>query len=218
MSIVLLIYSIRNKRKNICKVLCIINVFYAIYILCNCGFISGGWLDLDIGLEFVIFIPLVILAEIIFIVGIIFNCIKIKKLDVVVRAKSVISIMVFVLLLPVLAIILPICREMTLLNNSDFILVGTEGEMFGENTLVYTIGENYCKKVSVGANFRGAWIDKYFINPAHELDVYGSVSESEYHVEKSEDYGIVSLYKDDVCIDKFDIGNSISLRRAFLRN
>lgn len=129
-------------------------------------------MDLDIGLEFVIFIPLVILAEIIFIVCIIFNCIKIKKLDVVVRAKSVISIMVFVLLLPVLAIILPICREMTLLNNSDFILVGTEGEMFGKNTLVYTIGENYCKKVSIGANFRGAWIDKYFINPANAFTLY----------------------------------------------
>lgn len=174
-SILFLIKSKQNKDITVYKNIRIISIIYIIYILINL-FILPTALCLDVGLEILFLLPIQIIGVIIYIISIIICSKKIKKIDKNdIKTSKVGLILIGAILLPIIIFMLIFLKEITLLNTSDLLLVynnsGNGG--FGEGkSLVYAIKQNYCKEISVGADFNGYKIEEYCIKTPRELEEY----------------------------------------------
>lgn len=174
-SIISLIFSIKNKDISIYKNIRIISIVYIIYMFLNFC-ILPSLLDLEIGLEILLLVPIHIIAVIIYIISIIICSRKIKKIEKNnIKSSNLHSPTILVILLPILIFAIVLIKEFILLNNSDLVLVyddsGNGG--FGDGkTLVYTINQNYCKEVSIGADFGGYQIENFFVKTPQNLKEY----------------------------------------------
>jgi len=199
MSLIFLITSIKKKDIIIYKNIKIISIVYIVYMFINSS-ILPSILYLELGLETILLLPLQIIAVIFYIISIIICGKKIKNIDQNnIKSSKISSISIGMILIPVIILIIVILKEFILINNSDLILVyddsGNGG--FGDGkTLVYTINQNYCKEVSIGADFRGYKIENFFVKS------YKNLKECEYKVDytainSNKKYTLQSLIRED---------------------
>lgn len=209
-SIVVLIKSIRNKDINIAKNILLISIIYLAFFLINFYIIPFS-LGLDIGLEFLLLIPIKILAEILYVVSIITCIIKIKKLNNNENRNTKIYRSTLVLIIsPILIFILLIFRELIILNNSNLILVyhdSGNGGIGDSKKFVYAIEENYCKKLSIGASYL---IENFFIKPSTRLEVY------DYDIEYNSNDEYILKYSEYFSAEKNLILNEIKNELDYL--
>ena len=162
MSIILLIYSIRNKNKNICQTICIIDIVYIAYFFI--GLFLTEILFLNVGMEMLLFYLFFFASTIIYIISIIICCVKKRKLTTVNKSKRTSVLIKILLLFPIIAFFTTFCREIYLLNNSEVVLVSGS---------IHALGRDYYEEVSIGADFNGYKIKNFLPKSHTSLKAYG---------------------------------------------
>lgn len=173
MSIILLIYSIRNKNKNICNSICIIDIVYIIYFFI--AMFLTERLFLDVGLEMLLFYLCFLVSTIIYLVSIVICCIKKRKLTKVNKSKRISILIIILLLLPVIAFFITFYREIYLLNNSNLVLVSHSngnGSIGAASSSIHVLGTDYYEEVSIGADSGGYKIKNFLPQSYTVLKAY----------------------------------------------
>lgn len=203
-SILLLSDSIDNKNKYICNWIILIDFIYILYLIIIYRLM--GILYIPVGLE-VLFIYLIeFVAGILYIISIILNLNKRKKIDTYIKSKKVILAAMFLILLPVILISTSVVQNKQMINNSDLLLIyessGNGG--FGDSkTFAYAIGKDYCKQFDLGTDFYGYKMEKFLPKNAVEIN---DLDDTDFEVrfnESTKDNSI-SVYKNrkKICKEK----------------
>ena len=198
-SIIVLVYSI--KTKNNCKYIIIISIIYIIYSILLIEFLPP-LLSLSIGLELLIYRATELITIIIFIISIIISNKKSKDLNN--KTKSGKVILIILILLPTITFSYSYIKEMYYINNSKLVLVYKEGENFNTNYYAYAINNNYCKKISIGTDFKAYKIKYYLPKEYKKLNYRWSTDNIEIDRNK------IIIYRNNKLIIKEKIVNNIS--------
>lgn len=197
-SIVLLIYSIRNNNKYICKNIRMISIFYIGYLITNLCMISI--LYIPVGLEVLFIYLFSFIGIIIYIVSIILNSIKIKKIPRYEKIKKNLIITIILIIIPVLFVSANILNEKHLINNSDLIVVyhsSGNGGMGDSDTFAYAIGEDFCKQFDLGIDIGGYYLREFLPYNAVGITDMNDISViTDYEIVVNEDDSI-SVYKNN---------------------
>ncbi len=204
LSIPIIIYSIKNKNKGICKSIKTINIFYIIYLILNIVVIPNV-LRIDTGLEFLLLVLIAFIAIIIYIISIIICSKKIKKDKVSFTRKSIL-VMLVLIVLPILLFSYSLLREYYLITNSDIVIVyksnGNGG--FGDSkNLAYAINDNYIKEISLGIAIGDYSLERYLPKKAQKIDDIENIDN--YKVSLNEEENYIIIYKDNKLIHKEQI-------------
>lgn len=212
-SFALLMWSMESKNKYTCRIIKIISIISIFYLTLLFSIQQGAVFSIDYQLGILFYEGLTILAFFLFIISIIICSLKKKKLDVDIKSKKAIVIMVVLLLTPIIYLTSIYFREKYLINNSDLILVyysrGNGGFGDGVN-FAYAVNDDYCKEISMGASISGYNMENYLpkpfvqINPKsiddldieyEELEKHIKIPNTEYEI-KIDDYNRdFSIYK-----------------------
>ena len=130
-SILNLIYSIKNKNKNSSKYIILLSIIFILYSIIDV-LILPNILDLDVGFELLLFYGILIIAGVLFIISIIVVSTKIKKLNTIEKTLKPNIVFTFFVLLPILMFCFSYFREMYYINNSKLILICSSGDGFNE--------------------------------------------------------------------------------------
>ena len=175
-SIITIVISLSNKYKNICKNLIFISVMYVIYMILE--FLIILILNIEVGLEIVIYYFWFFIACLLNIVSIIKNKVKLKKLTKNNQSNKISKIKRLIIILPLLILSILIFRDMYFINNSRLILVlhsdGNGGFGDSEN-FAYAIGDDYCKQVDIGSSYD---MENYILK--NKTEIY-NVEDIKYH-------------------------------------
>lgn len=166
-SIIVLIYAIKNKKRNMCKYIILLSVIYMFLLLLDIEFLPL-LLNLSIGFELFIFRAFALLAGILLICSIVISGKKAKKSELYERSKRGGWILLLLFVVPVILFASSYLREMYYINNSELILVCSRGESFSTEYYGYAINDNYCKEISVGTDFKGYEMAKHLPKEYHE--------------------------------------------------
>lgn len=167
-SIVVLIYAIKNKKRNMCKYIILLSVVYMFLLLLDIEFLPL-LLNLSIGFELFIFRAFALLAGILLICSIVISGRKAKKAEHYERSKRGGWILLFLFVVPLILFASSYLRERYYINNSELILVCSRGESFSTEYYGYAINDNYCKEISVGTDFKGYDMEKHLPKEYSEL-------------------------------------------------
>ena len=202
-SILNLIYSIKNKNKNSSKYIILLSIIFILYSIIDV-LILPNILDLDVGFELLLFYGILIIAGILFIISIIVASRKAKKLNTIdetIKYKIVFTLLV---LLPIFMFCFSYFREMYYINNSKLILICSRGDEFSEEDYGYAISNDYSKTISIGSGFRGYAMKKHLPSSFYKLD-YTWVTDK---IEINHDN--ITIFRNNKKIYKIDITNKIS--------
>lgn len=202
-SIINLEYSIQNKNRNYSKCIILFSIIFILYSIIG-GFILPNILDLDVGLEILLFYGILIIADVLFIISIIVTSVKTKKLNTIEKNLKHNIYFTFFVLLPILIFCFSYFREMNYINNSKLILICSRGDGFSEEDYGYAISNDYSKIISVGADFRGYAMKNHLPNSFNELN-YTWVTDNVaiYHDN-------ITIFRNNKEIYKIDITDKIS--------
>ena len=202
-SILNLIYSIKNKNRNSSKYIIILSITFILYSIVDILIIPGV-LHLDIGLEILLFYGILVLSSILFIISIIVASVKTKKLNTIEKTLKRNIIFTFFVLLPILMFCFSYFREMYYINNSKLILICSSGDGFNEEDYGYAISSDYSKIISVGADFRGYAMKNHLPNSFNELNYTWTTDKIEINHDN------ITIFRNNKKIYKIDITNKIS--------
>lgn len=188
-SIVSLIYSIKNKNQYICKNIILVSVSYVLYLIVDLCMID--FLSIPIGLELLFIYLFAFISGILYIISIILNLIKRKKLEGYSKKKSVLISTIILLLLPILFLSINILKNKYLINNSNLIMVYKShgnGGIGDEDTFAYAIGENFCKQFDLGIDTGGYHLKEFLPKNAVEVkDINDITNITNYKIVFNED-------------------------------
>lgn len=202
-SILNLIYSIKNKNRESSKYIIILSIIFILYSIIDV-LILPNILNLDVGLELLLFYGILIVSGVLFIISIIIASTKTKKLNTIEKPLKHNIIFIFLVLLPILMFCFSYFREMYYINNSKLILICSSGDGFNEEDYGYAISNDYSKIISIGSDFRGYDMKKYLPNSFYKLD-YTWVTDQ---IEINDDN--ITIFRNNKKIYKIDITNKIS--------
>ena len=154
-SIIILIYSIINKKKDVCKGIIILSITYIVFLIYGIQYIIL-LLNLSTGWDMLYYIGLSRIAIILFIITIVISIIKLIKLKEIAENPQKYKLIILLLIIfPIIIFSFSYAREIYYINNSKLVLVFTSGENFNEKDFAYAINDTYCKEISIGTDFRG---------------------------------------------------------------
>ena len=202
-SILNLIYSIKNKNRNSSKYIILLSIIFISYSIID-GLILPNILDLDVGFELLLFYGILIIAGVLFIISIIVASVKTKKLNTIEKTLKHNIIFTFFVLLPILMFCFSYFREMNYINNSKLILICSRGDGFNEEDYGYAISNDYSKIISVGTDFRGYAMKNHLPNSFNELNYTWTTDKIEINHDN------ITIFRNNKKIYKIDISNKIS--------
>ena len=202
-SILNLIYSIKNKNNNSSKYIILLSIIFILYSIIDV-LILPNILDLDVGFELLLFYGILIIAGVLFIISIIVVSTKIKKLNTIEKTLKPNIVFTFFVLLPILMFCFSYFREMYYINNSKLILICSSGDGFNEKDYGYAISNDYSKTISVGADFRGYAMERHLPSSLHELKDTWRTDK----IEITDDN--ITIFRNDKIIYKIDVAKQIS--------
>jgi len=202
-SILNLIYSIKNKNKNSSKYIILLSIIFILYSIIDI-LILPNILDLDVGLELLLFYGILIISGVLFIISIIVAIIKLKKQQTTDKLRKYKIIFVFCLLFPIFILGFSYFREINYINNSKLILVCSEGDEFNEVDYAYAISDNYSEKITIGADFRGMDMDEHLPSYFRKLNYTWTTDKIEINEDK------IIIFRNNKIIYKINTTNSIS--------
>ena len=183
LSIPILIYTVKNKDKNIGKSIIFIDIIYILYLFIISVY-GPHILNIEIGFDYLLIYLLAFISGILYLISIILNSIKIKKLQIYkYKYKYIVAIIIIILLVfPILFLSLNIFKERFLINNSNLILVfessGNGG--FGDSeTFAYAIGENFCEQFDLGTSISGYHLKEYLHKNLIEINNVNTMNNDE---------------------------------------
>lgn len=201
-SILNLIYSIKNKNRNSSKYIILLSIIFILYSIIDV-LILPNILDLDVGFELLLIYGILIIARVLFIISIIVASRKTKKLNTIdetIKYKIVFTLLV---LLPIFMFCFSYFKEMNYINNSKLILICSRGDEFSEEDYGYAISNYYSKIISIGSDFRGYAMEKHLPRSFYKLD-YTWVTDK---IEINDDN--ITIFRNNQIIYKIDITNKI---------
>ena len=202
-SIFNIIYSIINKNRESFKYIILLSIIFILYSIIDV-LILPDVLNLDVGLELLLFYGVLLIAGILFIISIIVASIKAKKLNTIDKTIKHRIVFILLILLPIYMFCFSYFREMNYINNSKLILICSRGDGFNEEHYGYAISNDYSKIISIGADFRGYAMKKHLPNSFYELDYTWSTDKIEINDDN------ITIFRNNQIIYKIDITNKIS--------
>lgn len=202
-SIFTMIYSIKNKNREVCKYIIVLSIVYIIYSCFDLCFLPYI-LNLSIGFEMLIFYAVLVITIILFIISIIMTVIKSKKLKNICNTKKHIIFFTFLVIFPIVIFVFSYFREINYINNSKLILVCSDGDGFSEENFAYAISDNYSKKITIGSDFRGYAMKKHLPNSFYALDYTWVTDKIEIENDK------IMIYRNNKIIYKMNLASQIS--------
>ncbi len=215
-SIIVLIYSIKNKNKDICKNIIIIDIVYIIYLFLDLVIIADI-LEICFQLGIIVIAGIGLVSGLLLVISIVICFIKMKKLQIRIKSKKVIVTTIILLILPIIAFLSEFFREKYLIDNSNLILEyhsNGNGGFDGQN-FAYAISDNFCEQISIGTQINGYNMKKFLPKSAFEINI-SDMQNIEYEI-TIDSTGIL-IYKNGKCIhERNHNGNyfNIELKRAF---
>lgn len=173
-SVISLGYSVENKNKCICNWIILIDIIYALSFLVN--YIIMDALRVEIGMEILIIWLIEVIAGILYVVSIVLNLIKRKKLTYT-KNNKVIFVAMILVLFPTVLLSTYIVGNKLLINNSDLILVYESGDGLGRETFAYAIGKDFCKQFDLGISLDGYDLERFLPSNATEINAYKEYKE-----------------------------------------
>lgn len=201
-SIFNLIYSIKNKNKKVSKYIIVLSIMYILYSISDI-LIFPDILNLDIGFEILLFYVFLAISDVLFIISIIVALKKFKKLDSTDKTTKYNIVFAILVLFPIFMFCFSYFREVNYINNSKLILVCSKGDGFSEEDYAYAIGDNYSKKITIGADFRGYAMKNHLPSSFYELNYTWSTDKIEFNNDN------ITIYRNNKIISKIDIANKI---------
>lgn len=198
-----LIYSIKNKNKKVSKYIIILSIMYILYSISDI-LIFPDILNLDVGFEILLFYVFLAISDVLFIISIIVALKKFKKLDSTDKTTKYNIVFAILVLFPIFMFCFSYFREVNYINNSKLILVCSKGDGFSEEDYAYAIGDNYSKKITIGADFRGYAMKNHLPSSFYELNYTWSTDKIEFNNDN------ITIYRNNKIIFKIDIANKIS--------
>lgn len=203
-SIIMLIYSKKNKKKNVCKYIIVLSIIYIIFFILDIDFLPFH-LNLSIGLEILFYKALLFITIILFIISIIISNKKLRKLEEIIEnSKKYKIILLLLIIFPIIIFSFSYFREMHYINNSELILVCSSGENFGKKYFAYAINDNYCKEISIGVDLGGYTMASYLPKEFKELNYSWRTDEVEINDNK------IIIYRNDEVIYEGKLDHKIS--------
>lgn len=202
-SIIMLIYAIKNKKRNVCKYIITSSIIYIIFLILDIGFLPE-YLNLSVGLEILFYRAFSFVAIILFIIAIVISNKKLKKLEVVEESKKGKIILLLLIIFPIVIFSFSYLREMYYINNSELILVCSSEEGFSKEYFAYAINDNCCKLISVGTDFSGYKMERHLPKEFNELNYTWSTDKVEIDDNK------IVIYRNDKVIYEGILKNIIS--------
>lgn len=215
-SLTLLIYSIINKNKNICKNIIIIDIIYIIYSYINLGIIPYI-LKIYFPLGIIVIWGLSMFSGLLFLISIVICLIKIKKLQLNIKSKKAIPVTIILLTLPIITFLFVFLREKYLINNSELILEyhsRGNGSFDGQN-FAYAISDDFCEQISIGTEIDGYYMKSFLPKSSFEINL-SDIQNIGYEI--TIDSKKILIYKNGKSIhEKKHDGNysNIELKRIF---
>ena len=200
-SVAVLIYSIKNKNKYICKNIILISAIYIIYMFESYFVIY--FCKISVGLEVVILYFFEFIAGVIYFISIIINIIKAKKSQLYERKNIVTILAILLIILPVMFISIKILQYSKLINNSNLVLVySSEGNGgFGDyQTFAYAIGDDYCKEFDLGIEIEGYYLKEFL--PKKSIEITDINDNTDYEVSFNDNSIVVYKNNKLVCNQK----------------
>ena len=202
-SIIMLIYAIKNKKRNACKYIIASSIIYIIFLILDIGFLPGC-LNLSVGLEILFYMAFSFIAIILFIIASVISNKKLKKIEVVEESKKGKIILLLLIIFPIIIFSFSYIREMYYINNSELILVCSFEKGFSKEYFAYAINDNYCKVISIGTDFGGARMEGYLPKEFNELNYTWTTDKVEIDDNK------IVIYRNDEVIYEGILKNTIS--------
>lgn len=206
-SIVTMIWSIKNKNQYICKNVILFSIIYIIYLIVDLSMIYI--LYIPIGLEALFIFLVMFIAGILYVISVILNLIKRKKLERYAKKKKVLITTIILIILPIIFFSVCVLRQKYLINNSDLVLVYSSsgnGGFGDEDTFAYAIGEDYCKQFDLGIDINGYRLKEFLPKNAVKITNIDDIAYmTDYKmIPNEEDFDAVSVYKDNKQICKIN--------------
>lgn len=201
LSIIYLIWSIKNKNKYICNWIIIVNTTYILYLIIN--LFIRDILYIPVGFEVLIMYLIEFISGILCISSIVINLIKKQKLRHTQKSTNVMLMAIFSVLLPAILLSASIIRNKILINNSDLILVyeSNGNGKFDNKTFAYAVGENFCEQFDLGIEIGGHNLEKFL--PANAVEI-NNPKDIDYEIVFNESWedNSISVYKNNEKICK----------------
>lgn len=202
-SIFILIYSIKNKNKDTSIYIEVLSIVFTLYSIADI-FVLPFVLHLDIGLELLLFHGISVVSNVLFIISLILTDIKRKKLSATGISTKHKAVFALIIAFPILMFCFSYFREMIYINNSKLILACSVGDGFNEEDYAYAISEDYSKKISIGADFRGYAMEKHLPSSFNELRYTRLTDEIEINDDN------ITIFRDNNIVYKLDTSSRIS--------
>ena len=145
LSIVMLVKSIKSKNKLKCIYLSAVALLYMIYLFVIVYFIY--LVNVNLGLEFLLYVMMMFASGILMIISIIINIIKIKKNNIDISNINFMPYLL-VLILPIVLIISAYLHEIVIIHNSELFLEH-RANTFGEESYKHAINGKKCYKIDI---------------------------------------------------------------------
>lgn len=169
-AIILLIYSKKNKNKEMCKNIILVSIVYIVYLVLNLYMIAD--LYIPVGLELLLICLTELVAGILYIISIISNSIKRKKLKTKVKSNKTLIITIILIILPALFLFINVKQDKYLINNSNLIVVyesDGNGGIGDGDIFAYSILDSHCKQFDLGIELGGYYLVKFLPKDAVEI-------------------------------------------------
>lgn len=217
-SVLVLIYSIKNKEKKMCKSVILISSVYIAYLIANLGVL--GIFNVPYGLEILYISLLVFIGGILYIAAIVVSVKKRKRLLDNREEKKPMVVAVVLLMLPLLVTSMGVLRNIYLIDNADLIMVyyshGNGGIGDGDY-FAYAININSCSQFDLGIDIGGHDLKKHLSKNA--IQIKDEKDTKGYSVTLNDDRIVVYDGSKKVCEKEFiSRYSNIDFERGFYIN
>ena len=160
-----IVFALKNKSRNNNKFIIIFNIINILYLFVISVLIHN-FLPIIVDLTVLIIWPISIIGGVLYLISTIICICKRKKLNDNSENKSNLKILKIILLFPIIIFTFILCKEVYLINNSEFILEyhsrGNGG--FGDSyDFVYVVSDKYCTEISVNVGLSDNYYNKRFL-------------------------------------------------------
>ena len=204
-SIFMLIWSIKNTNKYICKKNILVSIIYILYLIFDLFLI--GLLCVPVGLEVFLPIMLSLVAAVLYIVSIIINCIKRKKSDINIKSKKILITTIVLLILPILFLSTKILKYLYVINDSNLLLIyesDGNGSIGDGDTFAYAISDDSCKQFDLGIATGGFYLPEFLKKDVIEINDDADISKvTNYDITFNDDN--IFVYENDKLICKINV-------------
>ncbi len=217
-SIPVLMYSMySNPYKDICKKSILLATIYIVYIVFLFSLL--GFCNIPYGLESLMISLAMLVAVILYIVSIVINIKKRKKLtQISSNKKRVTAIFVMLLVLPILFVSFKFIQVKLTIDKSNLILVyysSGNGGIGESDYFAYAIGDDFCHQIDFGIDIGGLYLYEYLPKDTIEIKDISVIPNYEIDTNGNE----ITVYKNgkQICKKRNDYFN-IKFERGFYIN